>query len=276
MEIHLISDLHLDTRPQWDDAWRSQIDNIIPESPSKNAILVIAGDLASYIHPKYRDYLSALTERYANTVYVPGNHEFYETSGSVYETCGFMDRTCALLNTNVTCLHTGSEFHYYDVPRTNTRIIGATLWTNIPDILIGAGVENILNDYRFIPGSSDKGKLLPQDVIEMHKLDKMWLTQELERSNSKDVIVVTHHCPDRRLSLYNDFRSVEGLGPLYYASDMDKIMSHPNICAWCYGHTHESHGIKLPDYKYNFVINAYGYAGEKTGFSIGSGFKIKQ
>lgn len=279
VDIKVVSDVHCDTRPQWEDAWKHDLVNVVGRDGSQDrSILILAGDVGPYAHPKYRDYLNAITSKFRSTVYIPGNHEFYEAPGSVYQTCEYIDRVCATLDSNVTCLHTGSSIQYYDVPMTNARIVGATMWTNVPDMFWPLA-QGLLNDYNYIPGTTpETGKLNTIDVNGMHRMDRMWVAQGIQggQREDKDIIVVTHHSPERRLSLYNDSRTAQGLGPLYFASDMDDIMSMDGICAWIFGHTHESHCIKLPEYRYNFITNAYGYPTEKTGFSISSGFKLKK
>jgi UDP-2,3-diacylglucosamine pyrophosphatase LpxH len=271
-ELQLISDVHLDTRPQWDDAWKHLLENIVLGPQRKKSVLIIAGDVAPYAHAKYRDFLDELTHEYPNVVYTPGNHEFYGAPGPVYETTLNIERVCATLNTNVVVLRSGGM--HYDIPGTKTRIIGATLWTNVPDNM-WPNAKGLLNDYAYIQGSSG-GTITTDDVNDMHNTDKRWLSQSLSLATKEDktAIVVTHHSPERRLSLYNETRTMSGLGPLYFSSDMGHILSNKVICAWCYGHTHESHCMALPEYKYKFITNAYGYQGERTGFTIASGIKI--
>ena len=270
--MQLVSDVHFDARPQGGDAWMRELPRLHPKQKSMSDTLILAGDLSPCVHKKYRDYLEAISEGYRNVLYTPGNHEFYESPVSVPEATDYIEKVCASLPANFVVLRAGGG--YFDVPDTDLRVIGATTWTNVPDFM-WPNADRRINDYNYIMGRN--GRIITTDEVnELHTMDKRWLLSSAQEANriGKRVIIVTHHSPDRRLSLYNDYRTVDGLGPLYYASDMERVMGQPNVAAWCYGHTHESHSINIKGYKYPFVTNAFGYPEEHTGFAVGAGIDL--
>jgi 3',5'-cyclic AMP phosphodiesterase CpdA len=270
--MQLISDIHLDARPQQYDAWMRDLPKFHPNQKKITDTLILAGDVAPCVNKKYRDYLSAVSEGYRHVVYVPGNHEFYDSSLPIPESTDYIERVCASLPSKFYVLRSGGS--HFDVEDTDIRVIGATMWTNVPDYM-WPSAEFKINDYNYIMGRNGR-KVTTDEINEMHSLDKRWLAVSANEAKrqGKQVVVVTHHCPDRRLSLYNDFRTVDGIGPLYFASDMGSVMGIQNIVAWCHGHTHESYNIHIKGYKYPFITNAFGYPGENTGFAFGAGLGI--
>lgn len=260
--VQVISDVHLDVR-----GGPMQIKATAPT-------LIIAGDVAPFIHPKYRDYLGEITMNHRNVAYVAGNHEYYESPLSPMQSQEQMERVCNSLPSNVVFLRAGGG--HLDIPRTDLRVVGATMWTNI-DPSISGELERLLNDFTHIR-ISPQTFISGHDMSVMHEIDKRWVADSVShaRRDGKRSVVVTHHSPDRRLSVNNDARAKSGYGPLYYASDMGGVFSVPGIAAWASGHTHESHVMWLPNVKFPFITNAHGYPGEKTGFASGSGLNLSK
>lgn len=258
--LQLISDVHLDIR--------GRAMSIAPSAPT----LVVAGDVASHIDPKYRDFLQTLFQNHRYGVYVPGNHEIWGATGPMSGVLDSIERTCKSLDTPVTLLRSGNWG--FDVPHTGTRVVGATLWTHIPKELSG-GAPSLLNDFKYIKTSPHRA-LEVQDVNRMHEVDKSWIARAVHEAgkDGKRAVVVTHHSPSVSLSAMNDAKAKDGMGVFYYGDDMDRILKMPNICAWLYGHTHESWVLRLKNIDFPFVTNALGYPHENTGFAEGAGVKV--
>lgn len=227
--------------------------------------LVIAGDVCPFANGKYKDYMTALTANHRNVAYVPGNHEFY---GASYDSnaLDYMERICRSMPSNVVLLHNGGD--HIDIPGTSVRIVGATTWTNIEPRLADS-LGTLLNDFSHIKYRNSF--LDPEGMNEIHKIDKEWLRKSIESAKraGRKSLVVTHHSPDRRLSVFNAEKAKGGFGPLYYSSDMGSLITNPGITAWLFGHTHESHVLRLPDSSFPFVTNAKGYPGQSTGYADG-------
>lgn len=284
MYLNLISDLHLDTRTG--EHWLAEIPQILPSNPrqGRGQGLVIAGDLSSCTAPRYRDYLSALARGYEQTLYVPGNHEFYSAPGSLPDTLDYIERVCKFLPEPVLILRAGAPG--YDLPRfvdedeevvnlpPPTRVLGATCWTDVPEDMSPELAKQTLNDYNFVPGlDSGRSPIRLAEVGALHRMDVRWLKDSVDEAADQGfrALVVTHHSPDRRLSVLNRSRAGGGLGPFYYASDMGSLLTRPNIVGWFHGHTHDARVTKLRDCDFPFLTNAYGYPGESTGFARGAG-----
>lgn len=280
MYFNLVSDLHLDTRTS--ERWRTEIPYIVPSSPraGRGQALIIAGDLSSCTAPRYRDYISALAQEYQQTLYVLGNHEFYGATGSLPDTVEYIERTCKFLPEPVLVLRAGAPG--YDIPRPETgagsflptRIIGATGWTDVPEDMSPEAAKQMINDYNYVPGlSTGRGRIRPSEVGALHRMDVRWLKDSVDEASVEGVrtFVVTHHSPDRRLSIFNKTRAGGGLGPFYYAGDMAGLLARPGIVGWFHGHTHEARVTKLRDVDFPFLTNAYGYPGETVGFARGAG-----
>jgi predicted phosphodiesterase len=259
-DIQLISDVHLDMR-----------DKEMELAPTAHT-LVIAGDVAPFVHPKYRDWMEALTHNHRTVAYVPGNHEFYSSPVGPSGALDVMERVCSSLSSNVTLLRAGGS--HVDVPGTRARIVGATLWTDIHSGIAHV-LETLLNDFAHIRIREDKF-ITGRDMSVLHAIDRRWIAESLYQAgkDGKRAVVVTHHCPDRRLSANNSVKATRGMGPLYYASDMRPITHSPNLAVWCYGHTHESHVMFLPESRVPFVTNALGYPHEHTGYAAGAGVRL--
>jgi predicted phosphodiesterase len=264
--VTLVSDVHCDIRHK---VYRLR-------NPKRSETLIIAGDVASASDESYRDHLVALTGEFRQTAYVPGNHEFYGCYAPMAETLDFMDRVCMSLPGNVRLMRRGAD--PLDIPGTDTSVVGATLWTDANAAALDG--EGLMNDFKMIRSACPEKRcaLTVDDMREMHRLDSEHIDRSLAAvgSRGRRAIVATHHSPDIRLSLLNASRSTYGLGPFYYCSDMDDVFSNGRgvIKAWCYGHTHESHLMFLPDHPFPFVTNALGYPNESTGFGLNAGISI--
>jgi Icc-related predicted phosphoesterase len=258
--LQLISDIHLDVR-------RNPI-RIKPSAP----VLVVAGDVMSHMDVNYRNYMQILFENHRYGVYVPGNHDVWGTTTHISNALDHMENICSSLGSHVSLLRSGNLG--FDVPNTNSRIVGATLWTHIPDELANSALY-MLNDFRFIKKDPVNG-ITARDMNDMHNVDKRWISKSLDdvARCGKNAIVVTHHVPDLALSAFNDSHSKDGLGLFYYCDDMVSILKKPKITAWLYGHCHESRVSYLKGLDYPFVTNALGYPGECTGYADGVNIDI--
>ena len=250
--FQLISDVHLDVRGH-----EIELDPVAP-------ILVIAGDVCPHIHDKYRDFLLALTENHRYVAYVPGNHEFYGSPVGPNDAMDAMERICKSLPSRVCLLRAGGE-NGLDVPGSDLRFVGATTWTNIEPVISGT-LKQLINDFNQIKATKYR-ILSPHDMSLMHEVDKKWISDSVRSASNqrKRPVVVTHHSPDRLLSVLNEDKAKSGYGPLYYASDMGSLIKKcdkDGVVAWCFGHTHESHSMLLPHASYPFLTNALGYPGQ--------------
>lgn len=261
MDVQFLSDVHADLR-------KANV-YVKPAAP----VLVVAGDVDSHADPSYRDRLQALFSNHKSGAYVPGNHDYWGATAPLPAVADYISRVCASLDSCVTVLRDGNWG--YDVPNTDTRVLGATLWTHIPDSL-AYEAPSLLNDFQYI--RTDPSTLLSvDDVVAQHARDKEWISKAIDRAveDGKRVVVVTHHAPDLALAILNGSKSTNGLGLFYYCDDMRDVIRKPGISAWIYGHTHESRMMRLRGVPFPFLTNAMGYPGEKTGFAEGAKLSVE-
>jgi hypothetical protein len=224
---------------------------------------VIAGDIGSVTDTRYRDFLIALSTGYKKTFMVCGNHEFYGTEMMIPDTIDYLEKMIDTLPHPFSLLKAGDAA--MEIPGSDVMICGSTMWTNVPEIM-APDSDGRLNDYTWIRGSM--GAITTYEINSYHKWERDWLKLTLDDlvSENKNTVVVTHHCPSRALGVGDTSRTMDGFGPLYYASDMNPLICYDNIVAWCYGHTHRSFLSTTVNSKFPFITNAFGYPGESTGF----------
>ncbi|MCE6958808.1 metallophosphoesterase [Cereibacter sphaeroides] len=158
----------------------------------------------------------------------------------------------------------------------DTRVIGATLWTDCalwPEWSGAARaiVRDAMNDYRRIRYFDEpRGiyrRLDVQDTVAFHRADKAFILGELARPFAGRTIVMSHHLP-----------AAEMLDPTHaaerkavtsaYASDLwPEIREHP-LDAWICGHSHTAREARLEGAHgpVAFLNNIRGYPGEETVF----------
>lgn len=253
VSLQVVSDVHAEF-----------LDGILPMMSRDAEILIMAGDIMPHVNKSYKDTLSALCYGYKHVVYVPGNHEYYGGSGTPTQVFDYIKRVCRSVNTPISLLGYGEPS--YDIPETSVRVVGATLWTNIPQEM--ARSTYMLSDFNTIASYDTSLKLTHYDMNFMHERDKIHIRDSVKQAatDGKAAVVVTHHAPDARIAATNDSRATNGYGIFYYNVDMASVITQPNVSAWVFGHTHESMMCNLYGVRYPFITNALGYPHESTGF----------
>lgn len=262
VDFQLCSDLHLEMR----GGLRAGVDAYPkPVAP----ILVLAGDLYPAGSAEFKEILRRATEGFQLALYVPGNHEYYGSTGSM-ERLESMVADKANSLSNVFCLNRKS-LNVGDI-----TFIGATMWTNPPKSTWDDGVTDF-NDYHAIKRDGGSG-YTPSELYAVHKRHSAYLGRAVtaaKRTGAKSAVVVTHHVPDVRLSAETGSRP-RNLFPFYFATDMDKLAGDPFVKIWCHGHSHESHCIRLDPWGPLFACNARGYPNERTGYVNNAVVNVRQ
>lgn len=155
----------------------------------------------------------------------------------------------------------------------DVRIIGCTLWTNIPSDLY-AHAEKAMHDYSFIRLAKNTGKnvmLEAAAVAQIHRQQKEWLYAALHDAarNNKRVIVITHHAPTiwlKDADKSGDSYVRNDNTRMYYSTDMERLIStfSDTIKVWVYGHTHKAKQNRQ-DAGVLFINNGKGYPDQSTG-----------
>ncbi|MEP3670910.1 MAG: metallophosphoesterase [Roseibium sp.] len=154
----------------------------------------------------------------------------------------------------------------------DTRILGATLWTDFNVLgnqeAMMFGAEHMMNDYRRVGWRKEDGSIRTMraaDTLEMHQEQKAWLLAELEKPFEGKTLVMTHHLPLPELlhplADKSDYAAA-------YLSDLRDDIAGLKIDAWITGHTHQAkRGTITNDHgDIAFLANMMGYEYQRTNF----------
>eukprot|EP00697_Spironema_sp_BW2_P012344 gnl/Spiro4/28571_TR14129_c0_g1_i1.p1 gnl/Spiro4/28571_TR14129_c0_g1~~gnl/Spiro4/28571_TR14129_c0_g1_i1.p1 ORF type:complete len:336 (+),score=99.26 gnl/Spiro4/28571_TR14129_c0_g1_i1:31-1008(+) len=216
--------------------------------------LALLGDIGLVADgPMWRDlqaFVRSCCSKFRRVFFVHGNHEAYHSSllevrQKLSALAGempagklvFMDKTA------------------FDVPETDVRILGCTLWTRV-----APPARRILNDFNTIHEFSF------EKCLELHSDHAEWIADELARAHRerKRAIVFTHHAPCH-LNGVTPHENYEweatyrvcgtDLVPTVFNCD-----TAPALQMWCFGHTHWSCDFVLGGVR--IVSNQVGYPEE--------------
>lgn len=247
MKLRILSDLHLEHHT--------------PESiPACEAdVVILAGDIANG-----RAGIDWAARTFSvPVVYVPGNHEYYESTVAAVDAlmaeAGAQAGHVHVLNHGVLTLAPAGE--------PPVRIIGATWWTDYA--LFGVdrreasmqACAGVMLDHRLIELQDKDGRtrhFTPRDALACHEAATAWLAAELARPFAGRTVVVTHHAPDLG-SL--DPRFSHDLVSGGFISRRPDLVSRADL--WVHGHTHTGFDYRIDDSR--VVCNPRGYVRRKTG-----------
>ena len=226
MRVQVLSDLHFEFHRDGGEEFVRLLD------PTDVDVLVVAGDLGT--RPFLAEALSRLCDRYADLVYVVGNHEYYGSyHDDVHEELTRVDSQLPNL-------------HWLDHEVTT---IGGVVFAGTP-LWFSPSHEAALN----------KGSMMDFHVI---KDFEPWVYDEnakglafLEQAKDRADVVVTHHLPSPR-SVAPQF--VDSPINCYFLCDVERLMGdQPKL--WVHGHTHSSCDYLVGATR--VVSNPFGYPRE--------------
>lgn len=214
--------------------------------PAGTDVFVCAGDVATRGHGPARlhaliedGFVAAEDGRPFETVFVPGNHDFYH---GAYDLC--RARMAAF---------EAPDFHVLDEATATiggVDFVGATLWTDFG----GSGrlkrdCAGSVSDFRVVEGFT------VERCAAEHERQRAFLERTLSAPRHGPRIVVTHFCP----TLSFEHPSHVG-SPLkrYFQVDAEPLM--PGADAWIFGHTH--HDLDVTIGACRVVSAQVGYPGE--------------
>lgn len=223
MLVRLISDTHFDFGHDYEP--------LLPPMPGdEETILVVAGDI-DIGSEACDNFLPAMCYRFAEVIYVLGNHEFYHN-----------DMTRVAIDVQ-DMMNEFPNFIFLDndtVVLGDVRFIGSTLWTSLgkrnPGSMFYA--EKAMADYGLIKRAGKK--LTALDTVELHEEAVAFIEETLMTPHEGPTIVVTHHLPSYK-SVHEMFKTgtAMGLNPAFF-SDLDGIMHDHDIAYWFHGHSHQT------------------------------------
>jgi predicted phosphodiesterase len=275
MKIKVLSDLHL------------EFSEYEPENNENADVLILSGDImiaeelydvpppSMYGAPGsvkdyqtkinrvagYRRFLKACSERFANTIYVAGNHEFY--GGKWDRTPIVLSEECAKLG-NVWFLERGCK-RIDDV-----TFVGGTLWTDLNkgDPLTLHAVRDMMMDYKEIRKEYEGyTRLKPHDTVMRHRETLGYIKSVLAEKGDEKFVVCSHHSPSFQ-SVAEEYRAQYLMNGAYHSSLEEFILDHPQIKLWTHGHTHHPFDYTIGETR--IVCNPRGY--QTNGWSEDTGW----
>tara|TARA_R110002124_G_scaffold16882_7_gene71436 strand:+ start:3911 stop:4780 length:870 start_codon:yes stop_codon:yes gene_type:complete len=273
-KLWVLSDLHQEfcREPSVSDNPHTRFEPALHQ-PADFTVVVLAGDIDVALDRSLHwaaDHFPGVP-----TIYVPGNHDFYTHEDEPQFTLWEMqDRGHELADRlGIHLLMNGA------VEIGDTRIVGATLWTDFASV--GTGHQKFkeataqgrfgMNDYKRIkrPSSIDPTKrkrIRPEDTIREHQMSRAYLEQVLAQEHAGATVVVTHHAPSPQ-SLDPQFTDLN----YCYASRLDLVIEEYVPEVWIHGHIHKAVDYSIGSTR--IVSNPRGYqfdVGERDrGFNPG-------
>jgi predicted phosphodiesterase len=238
----VLSDLHLESNNEI-----NHINSFIPESDeNRETKLILAGDIGNPKSKKYWDFLKSCATNYESVYFVNGNHEYWQKDGilSMAETEKLVELRSKEIADNLHFLNKTSKLLDPD-----TLIIGATLWSHIPDLYKGY-VHRIMGDYSYIY-KTDKSLIVPDDTCDINKDHTDWIFDTVKKNKTKNCVIVTHHLPI--FDLVAD--SYKGHFSRYAFTNFfeNDIKNNDNIKLWICGHSHQKKIIQKDNC--TFILN---------------------
>lgn len=246
MLIRYCSDLHLEG---CQDTPARQETIFLPHDPrDQESVLVLAGDICSKMAVLV-DFIKQVESRFLKVIYVPGNHEYYNS-----EMCYWNREFRALCRAELSnTYYAAGTVEYCTI--SGVDFIFCTGWadggrTYQEEMCVATAIS----DFRYITFDYRTFKVSDMQVI--HRWQMGELENRLNLSKNKTV-VVTHHLPSYKIC-HPRFGTTHNGG---FASDSDHILEKANY--WIHGHTHDTIDTMLGNTR--VVANPAGYGRETNG-----------
>ena len=169
--IQILSDIHLEF---------PQARENIPKIPVLSPILALLGDIGNPMKKKYRDFLYEMADVYQHVIVVAGNHEYY---CNTYSGTQYLIKTICEKRPNIHFLN-GNTLDLDILEKLNIRIIGATLWTNIPEEH-QLRVSYSLTDYKKVKICPDEDRESEIEILSKFLIDEEDDNGEGEKKKSE-------------------------------------------------------------------------------------------
>lgn len=217
MRAHVMSDIHFEHMDkEFGENFFRQVEALKARDPAE--LLILAGDICQVGRHEafWKSKLAQLCSYYQKVLYVPGNHEHYDTRFSVVDS--FMKALKANPNfSNFVQLQDG-PFEYR-----GRRFVGDTMW--FPDTQESRWTKRMMSDFFVIYD-------FEPEVYRRHGEFLVKVAANLRHGD----VVVTHHLPLPE-SVDAQYQG-SPLNPFFMA-DMSRNLHEGNLPEmWIHGHTH--------------------------------------
>jgi predicted phosphodiesterase len=232
MRIQILSDIH--TEFHTDSGEQFVTEYLRPKGVD---VLIIAGDIGVGKSLTYS--LSLIAKRYANAsvLYVPGNHDFYNSNFTkILSQLSILENSIdnlSVLNNRMAIID-------------GVNFIGAPLWFRKKKDY--KAYTDMLNDFNLIGNFEDK-------VFKENRKSLNFLNWHV----NDDSIVITHHLPTPKST---PARYVGDPVNMFFLCNMEKLIQKRKPKLWVHGHTHDSFNYMLE--KTHIVCNPLGYLGRQV------------
>jgi predicted phosphodiesterase len=233
--IQYISDFHLDFHQYPIYSLKGLIkETRVTDSPD---ILIIAGDLMAAVaknNNEFKLYLSYLSDFYQNIIYVPGNHDYYNSE------LEHTDEVFNKIESKISNLHILND---KKIIIDGQGFVGGTLWHKAENSPRFSFLKENISDYVQIPKASFLKKNM--DTIKF-----------FEKNIKSGDIVISHHMPHEKC--ISDLWKNNQLNMFFCNYDLENLILDLEPSYFIYGHTHTN----IPDFKIGnttFCINTWGY-----------------
>lgn len=217
MRAHVMSDIHFEhMSKEFAEDFFKKVEALVAKDPAD--VLILAGDICQIGRHEalWKSQLARLCGYYPKALYVPGNHEHYDTSFEGVDR--FFESVDVDPNFhNLVQLRDGPyEFR-------GRRFMGDTMW--FPDTAPNYRVKRMMTDFHVI-------KDFEPEVYRRHGEFLVNVAASLRPGD----VIVTHHLPlpESVDAMYAD----SPLNPFFMA-DMSRNLYEGNLpIMWIHGHTH--------------------------------------
>jgi hypothetical protein len=251
MLLQYVSDIHLEFHDKHNKG-SLQCDMFVkPVAP----YLALVGDIGIPDLMSYKVFLHWCSQNWKQVFLIAGNHEYYNVRCPIKTDMATKKEQIKQICEGLPNIHFLDCNSVY-LPEENLRILGCTLWSDIPDSIKEKALL-MMNDSRQINYQNDT-PLTPWSFSELHAKEKQWLSHEIDtcEQTKERCLVLTHYLPS--YSLIAEKYQGHFLNACF-ASDSDDLL-RPPVVGWICGHTHT--GMKLRLNGVPVVLNPFGYPHE--------------
>lgn len=246
MDIYPFSDIHLE--------YRNDIPYIPKPIDSNNhTVCLLLGDIGYPTSSNFKEFLEQVSSNFDSTIFVPGNHEWYNNklkNVSIPVLDVFLNDLCN--DTNVIYLNKAN------VQINKYNFVGTTLWSHINPIRYNDPIITNNNNFSKIY-YNDSTKLSPKLMTSLHNDDVAFIIDQL---NKYDNNIICTHYPPSYLCLNPKYK-YKNDNCMYY-TDLEYLLKKDSCKAWFHGHTHICQNEMVCNKP--LISNCYGYPDEKTDF----------
>lgn len=233
MQFNLISDLHVEHWP----------DSIEWKGLGTSLVAVIVGDVSQDLDIMYQTVVE-ISKHYRHVVYVDGNHE-HNDRGNINARREEIQQMFAKYR-NITFLYRNT------VVLDSVAFVGANGWFSFdfcePFMTKQECFHSLLDE------GKDQAVMFEQWEMAMEDADHM--AQVIGTLNSdpgvKEIVMVTHTVPDRRLTWLKDDHNIHFLG-VQGSSFLEKLKdlnTKGKMTTWVFGHLHQAKDEVLDGIRY--------------------------